>query len=79
MATITVIAKIGNTFHPKYGALVQGQELQIEEADFGDEIFEKRSSNAVDVASPLAGEVGEGTALADKSSQSKNSKFKKEA
>jgi hypothetical protein len=41
MATIKVTAKIGNTFHPKYGALVEGQEYTIDEADFGDEIFEK--------------------------------------
>ncbi len=43
MATIQVKAKIGNTIHPKYGALVEGQEMTIDEADFGDEIFERSS------------------------------------
>lgn len=41
MATIKVIAKIGDTYHPKYGELVKGHEYEIDEADFGDEIFEK--------------------------------------
>lgn len=41
MAKITVTAKIGDTYHPKYGLLVKGQELTIDEEDFGGEIFER--------------------------------------
>jgi len=41
MATIRVIAKVGDTYHPKYGSLEKGREYDIEESDFGDEIFEK--------------------------------------
>ncbi len=41
MAVIKVRSKIGNTVHPKYGPLEEGQVLEIDEADFGDEIFER--------------------------------------
>jgi hypothetical protein len=41
MAVIKVRSKIGNTVHPKYGPLEEGQELEIDEQDFGDEIFER--------------------------------------
>jgi len=44
MATIKVISKVGDTNHLKYGRLVRGKEYDIDEADFGDEIFEKIES-----------------------------------
>jgi hypothetical protein len=37
---MNVIARIETT-HLKYGALIAGQEYEIEEDDFGDQIFEK--------------------------------------
>jgi hypothetical protein len=40
MATIKVIAKIGDTIHPRLGTLVKGEEYEIDETEFGDEIFE---------------------------------------
>jgi hypothetical protein len=52
MAVIKVIAKISNTYHPKYGALVAGQEYQIDEQDFGDEIFERVKNK--EIATPSA-------------------------
>ncbi len=42
---IKVISKVGDTYHPKYGRLVKGMELEIEEADFGKEIFKKKSAS----------------------------------
>ena len=44
MATIKVIAKIGDTYHPKYGLLKKGAEYEIDEQDYGDELFEKISA-----------------------------------
>jgi len=41
MATIKVKSKVENTIHPKYGPLKKGQILEIDEKDFGDQIFEK--------------------------------------
>lgn len=46
MATIKVIAKVGDTHHPRLGLLKKGQEYEIDESDFGDEIFEKQNSSA---------------------------------
>jgi hypothetical protein len=40
MERIKVRSKVDNTTHLKYGALKKGQELEIDKADFGDEIFE---------------------------------------
>jgi len=40
MAKITVKAKIDAGIHLKYGPIVKGQEYEIEEADFGDQLFE---------------------------------------
>lgn len=45
MAVIKVIAKIGDTHHPKYGLLIKGQEYEIDESDFGDEIFERATES----------------------------------
>lgn len=42
MARIRVLAKVGDTVHPRYGRLTEGQELEIEEADFGEEIFRRK-------------------------------------
>lgn len=39
---VKVIGKIGNTCHPRLGMLEEGQEYEIEESAFGDEIFEKQ-------------------------------------
>ncbi len=44
MAIIKVTSKISNTYHPKYGELVAGQEYEIDEQDFGDEIFERQNT-----------------------------------
>lgn len=44
MANIKVIAKVGNTYHPRFGLLEFGREYEIDEAEFGDEIFEKQQS-----------------------------------
>lgn len=52
MAKITVIAKIGDTIHPKYGFLVQGLEYEIDENDFGDEIFEVKKEIAAKINNP---------------------------
>jgi hypothetical protein len=39
---IKVIAKIGNTIHPRLGLLAAGEEYTIDESEFGDEIFTKQ-------------------------------------
>lgn len=52
MAVIKVIARIGGTIHPKYGLLEQGKEYEIEEADFGDEIFEVKKEITARINNP---------------------------
>ena len=39
---IKVIAIIGGTKHPVHGRLVEGQELEIDVEQFGDEIFKPK-------------------------------------
>lgn len=41
MAKITVKAKIDGGIHLKYGEIKAGQSYEIEEADFGDQLFER--------------------------------------
>ncbi len=42
MGKIKVAATVGDTIHPKYGLLTVGQQYEIDEEEFGDEIFEKQ-------------------------------------
>lgn len=39
-----VISKY-NTYHPKYGFLKEGEKYEIEDKDFGNEIFEEVKIN----------------------------------
>jgi hypothetical protein len=57
---IKVISKVGDTVHPKYGRLVKGMELDIEEADFGKEIFKKKSSSPKEGGSVKKGGIRKG-------------------
>lgn len=41
MAKITVKAKIDAGVHLKYGPIIKGQEYEIEENDFGNQLFER--------------------------------------
>jgi hypothetical protein len=41
MGMIKVKSRVGDTVHPKYGCLEVGRGLEIDEADFGDEVFER--------------------------------------
>lgn len=41
MAKITVKAKIDGGIHLKYGEIKAGQSYEIEEVDFGDQLFER--------------------------------------
>jgi hypothetical protein len=43
MAKIRVIARVGDTIHPRLGRLVEGEEYEIEESEFGAEIFRKKT------------------------------------
>jgi hypothetical protein len=38
---ITVKAKIDGGIHLKYGEIIKGKEYEIEEEDFGDQLFER--------------------------------------
>ncbi len=44
MAKINVIGKGNLGFSPKFGEIVAGQEYTIEEEDFADQLFDRKSS-----------------------------------
>ena len=66
MPRITVKFKLdAPTYHLTYGLLEPGQELEIDEADFGDEIFKKQG---------LSGPLGSLSSLGSQPKQPKQPK-----
>jgi len=61
MKTIKVVS-ITDTVHPKYGKLVVGMELKIDEKDFGDQIFKKKTSSPSTGSGQAAPSTGSGQA-----------------
>ncbi|MDO8282698.1 MAG: hypothetical protein Q7U10_08800 [Thermodesulfovibrionia bacterium] len=43
MINVTVTDAADGTIHSKYGLLKKGSEIEIDEADFGEEIFKKKT------------------------------------